>query len=694
MDIVRRRPITKIKPKFVSMPMEGKIRRLGRRSAKPYSEGVNNCAPATPIDGTGKIEILNPPDNGNSNFTVSYHGGAVIPSVSLELIFWGNAWTQTGTTPTASQIMGAVSSVVSGPYMTGLTQYGIGPGTLRGAIIALSDPPNPFSRDDWHNLIWDLIDQGTFPEPDDDGGRNLYMIIPPPGVNINQPGVCGAHGYPGDYDFPADYDVAWAGYVLNDGSLDTITTSLSHELVEACTDPEDDGWTLDGLGPPSDEIGDICQKTVARVNGVMVQGYWSQRDRACLIPLGINFQAMPSPAVFGRGGPDITGGKKSIYVVSTTNRLAQLWDTNFWNLDFPAEQTPAGAGLQFRTTPAVFDRDPFQLSQATGGKKSIYAIATNGALLQLWDTNIWNGDFPASAPNGDYAPGWNANFRGSPAVFGRGGPDVTGGKKSIYAITSDSRLAQIWDTNRWNGDFPAEAAGGNYAPGWNPSFGSDPAVFSRGGPPETGGKKSVYAITVDGRLAQLWDTDRWNGDFPAEAPGGSYAPGWRPFFQGSPAVFGRVGPDATGGKKSIYAINTDGRLAQLWDTDRWNGDFPAEEANNGQFQNLRFQGAPAVFSRGGPPETGGKKSIYVITTDGRLVQLWDTDRWNLDFPAEEANNGQFASLRFQGSPAVVNRGGPDATGGKKSIYVVATDGRLVQLWDSDVWNLDFPASHF
>ena len=34
------------------------------------------------------------------------------------------------------------------------------------------------------------------------------------------------------------------------------------------------------------------------------------------------------------------------------------------------------------------------------------------------------------------------------------------------------------------------------------------------------------------------------------------------------------------------------------------------------------------------PETGDKKSIYVITADGRLAQLWDTDMWNLDFPAD------------------------------------------------------------
>ena len=45
-----------------------------------------------------------------------------------------------------------------------------------------------------------------------------------------------------------------------------------------------------------------------------------------------------------------------------------------------------------------------------------------------------------------------------------------------------------------------------------------------------------------------------------------------------------------------------------------------------------------------PGPAGNKKSIYAVTTDGRLAQIWDTTKWNLSFPAELANAG---SLRFQ-----------------------------------------------
>ena len=279
-----KRQAASIKPKLVAIAWTGQVQRRRRPEVRPYREGIVSCAPGPLIDGTGKTLIANPPDDGNANINVSDHHGAIIPAVSLQLIFWGTAWTQPSTVPSASQVTGAIQNMLAGPFMSALRQYRVGFGTLRGTTLVLSNPPNPFSSDDWHNLIWDQIDQGTFPEPDDDGGRNLYIFIPPPGVSYNQPGVC-THGYPGDFDFPADYDRAWAGFVLNDGNIDTITTSLSHELLEACTDPEDDGWTIDGRSPPVDEIGDICTKTVSRVNGVAVQGYWSHFDRACVIPL-------------------------------------------------------------------------------------------------------------------------------------------------------------------------------------------------------------------------------------------------------------------------------------------------------------------------------------------------------------------------------------------------------------------------
>ena len=106
---------------------------------------------------------------------------------------------------------------------------------------------------------------------------------------------------------------------------------------------------------------------------------------------------------------------------------------------------------------------------------------------------------------------------------------------------------------------------------------------------------------------------------------------------GARRVFGR---DLARNLKSIYVVTTDGKLAQIYDQNGWNLDFPAEAADQGQFAGLRFIGSPAVFGR---DPARNLKSIYAVTSDGRLAQIYDQNGWNLDFPTEAA------VLRFQGS---------------------------------------------
>jgi hypothetical protein len=229
---------------------------------------------------------LSPSDDGTP-YHASYHGGPTFPRVTVQLIFWGSAWPNPYSGPSASEVTAATQSMLSGPYLSGLLQYGVYLGALRGATFVSADPPNPLSKDDWHNKIWDLIDDGTFPEPDDPGGGNLYMLILPPDTVYDEPGVGGTHGSPWDYDPPFDVDFAYAGFVLNPGNLDGLMNRLSHEIVEACTDAagnRNEAWTLDGLSHPHSEICDVCVNTAAPVNGVSMQGYWSNFDKGCIVP--------------------------------------------------------------------------------------------------------------------------------------------------------------------------------------------------------------------------------------------------------------------------------------------------------------------------------------------------------------------------------------------------------------------------
>jgi hypothetical protein len=107
----------------------------------------------------------------------------------------------------------------------------------------------------------------------------------PPGVTSNtSPNFVGEHSFFSFNNTNVHY--AW---VTNDGALNnfnSVPRIFSHELVEACSDPEGTAIQISPANPTSwNEIGDACNST-AFLDGVLVQSYWSQIDRACIIPTG------------------------------------------------------------------------------------------------------------------------------------------------------------------------------------------------------------------------------------------------------------------------------------------------------------------------------------------------------------------------------------------------------------------------
>lgn len=247
------------------------------------SAGVNTGSPL-PSD-----TVTNSTGDAPPGTTVNYNGGELIRKAPTQLVFWGKGWTLPTSSPSASKVIQAVQDILSGPYMTALKQYGIGRAYFRDALIVNDDPPNPFSTIDVMNLIWDLIDNGSFPEPDDGGGQNLYVVITDSSANYANINVAvGFHGVATDYDFPLDNDKAWVAWVGSKGSfpnaLDNITKTFSHELVEAVTDPEKDGYQTNGTFNGGNEIGDACNNGSGRLNGIAVQTYWSVQNNACLFP--------------------------------------------------------------------------------------------------------------------------------------------------------------------------------------------------------------------------------------------------------------------------------------------------------------------------------------------------------------------------------------------------------------------------
>jgi hypothetical protein len=283
----------------------GGVSLLGRRAFKlapGHGIGPVSVEQPTPLDvsrgdehGGGSQTIQHQKYSGagdSANQVMSNLGGAVLSSVQLRLVFWGTEWAGAGASVPMSQVAADVKGIVSSPYLDAAKQYGV-VSAIVDRVVDLSgeDPPNPVTAGNVGNRVLKLIDDEVVPEPDDDFETAYYIVFLPARVAgaplATPPGALGAHSFAtwSDFDFPADVDndsvfFAWISNQTRAG----ISTTVSHELVEAMTDPTGNTWQVNPSNPTSwNEIGDVCRSTTV-LNGVTVQSYWSKSDNACVVP--------------------------------------------------------------------------------------------------------------------------------------------------------------------------------------------------------------------------------------------------------------------------------------------------------------------------------------------------------------------------------------------------------------------------
>src|SRR5262249_15669333 len=150
-----------------------------------------------------------------------------------------------------------------------LRQYGVLSARLwRVLQITNSNPPNPFTTNNTTNLILQLIDDGTLPEPDEESFSQIHCVMMSPGVIFQNPPrsiTTGFHTFAtwNDYDL-GDVDtnqrarMMWVQY----GTRAAVSAVFSHELVEASTDPEGNGIQVNPSNPSNwNEIADVCAST-------------------------------------------------------------------------------------------------------------------------------------------------------------------------------------------------------------------------------------------------------------------------------------------------------------------------------------------------------------------------------------------------------------------------------------------------
>jgi hypothetical protein len=220
---------------------------------------------------------------------LTYRNGPLLTNVKVFNIFWGKAWQDSANWTLLDHMNIFFDFILSSKLMDQLAEYSapgkiIGHGALTGSLaLTTSEPGKSISDAAIQKMLQTEIASGTLPA---NTVNSLYFLFLPPGTQVDQGGSKSCQSFCGYHDATADnifYAVMpYPGCTGCEGGLavpDALTSTSSHELCEAITDPvPGSGWYDDANG----EIGDICAWKTKVVGGYVVQLEWSNSADACV----------------------------------------------------------------------------------------------------------------------------------------------------------------------------------------------------------------------------------------------------------------------------------------------------------------------------------------------------------------------------------------------------------------------------
>jgi hypothetical protein len=160
----------------------------------------------------------------------------------------------------------------------------IGHGSRIGTTVLTAPAPGTSVQDSAiQQLIQQEIDAGTLPATN---ANTLYFVFLPNGVTVVQGNSASCQAFCGYHDsFGRNVYYAVMPYPGCSGCVgglplfDALTSTTSHELCEAITDPiPGQGWYDDNNG----EIGDICAWKTRTLGNYTIQLEWSNRAGNCV----------------------------------------------------------------------------------------------------------------------------------------------------------------------------------------------------------------------------------------------------------------------------------------------------------------------------------------------------------------------------------------------------------------------------
>jgi hypothetical protein len=219
---------------------------------------------------------------------LTYRGGPLLQAVKVFTIFWGKPWQASANSDLARQVNQFFSFVLSSALIDQLAEYSvagqpIGHGSLIGTVTITQPAPAHSVTDAkiQQQLQQQIKSNPSVPKPDP---NTLYFIYLPPGTAVVQGGSRSCQAFCGYHDFGSGIYYAvmpfpnCAGCLGGMTTLDALTSTSSHELCEAITDPvPGQGWYDDTHG----EIGDICAWQTKKLGNYTVQLEWSNKNASC-----------------------------------------------------------------------------------------------------------------------------------------------------------------------------------------------------------------------------------------------------------------------------------------------------------------------------------------------------------------------------------------------------------------------------
>lgn len=221
---------------------------------------------------------------------LTYRNGPLITSAEVFAVFWGAAWNAPPLDATMQQVNQFFDFILKSALIDQLAEYSVSGqtityGKLTGTIV-LPAPALEHSVTDMtlqQTLEQEISTNNAFPQP---SANTLYFLYLPPGVRVVQGGAASCQafcGYHNDINGQIFYAVmpypGCAGCTVGLQPFDALTSSSSHELCEAITDPiPGQGWYDDAHG----EIGDICAWQTKTLGNYTVQLEWSNKANQCI----------------------------------------------------------------------------------------------------------------------------------------------------------------------------------------------------------------------------------------------------------------------------------------------------------------------------------------------------------------------------------------------------------------------------